>query len=200
MPGIHACCCASPCRCHRISRRRKCGACWKSRATRASSSAPPVRARQRRQRLRRRRPRSAVAGQPLPKPLARASCSKWCRIDSGLAAPSVAGSSSRSSRRCASARVASMCTSSMTATRRAVSTVGSTPPGCTARTAICRIGSRIPVCSRSTRPSERARPAAASGAPSVSTMDWSSPTRASRCGPARSSRGRPSRTRSVRTI
>ncbi len=69
-------------------------------------------------------------------------------------------------------------------------TSGATAPACTAPRAIAATPTPSRRCSASTRPTVPATPAAASGASSVSTSGWSSPTSARRCATAPSSRCR----------
>src|SRR5439155_816466 len=73
---------------------------------------------------------------------------KWCRTGCGPAAPSAAGCSSRSRRRCASAADASTCRWWVRAIRRSLWTPGATRASCTARTATWRTTRPPPVSSR----------------------------------------------------
>ena len=95
------------------------------------------------------------------------------------------GSSTRSSRRSASARAGWRWSSRTTATAREPYSERARVPALRHRAT----ASRRPTCSRSTARSAPARPAAASAASSTSTSTWSFPTRARRSPTAPSSRG-----------
>src|SRR5213082_631876 len=113
-------------------------------------------------------------------------------------APSAAGCSSRSRRRCASGAAASTCTASTRAIHPRFSKPGAIRTSCTARTATSRTARRSRASSRSTRRSAPARAAAGSAAPSGSTTGSSFPTTPARSAAGPSSRGRPSPTRNAR--